>query len=65
MSRIGDYVLEREQNGELVYDDYRHDYVSPKVYTLRTEVSYLEWQIRALENDLKDKKQQLKKEKLK
>ena len=59
MSRIGDYVLEREQNGELVYDDYRHDYVSPKVYTLRTEVAYLEWQITALENDLKDKKQQL------
>lgn len=65
MSRIGDYVLEREQNGELVYDDYRHDYVSPKVFALRTEVSYLEWQITALENDLKDKKQQLKKEKLK
>jgi len=60
MSKIGNYVLDKEHKGELIYDDYRRDYVTPKVFTLRTEVAYLEWEIQSLENDLKDKKQQLK-----
>ena len=60
MSKIGNYVLDKEDKSELIYDDYRRDYVTPKVFTLRTEVSYLEWEIQSLESDLKDKKQELK-----
>lgn len=51
-----------EEKGELVFDDYRHDYVTPKVFALRTEIAYLEWQIQSLESDLEDKKQELKDE---
>jgi len=62
MSKIGNYVLDMEEKGELVFDDYRHDYVTPKVFALRTEIAYLEWQIQSLESDLKTKKQELKDE---
>jgi hypothetical protein len=59
MSKIGNYVLEMEANGQLIFDDYRQDYVSPKVYALRTDLEYLEWQIQSLERDIKTKKLEL------
>lgn len=52
MSKIGNYVLEMEEKGELVYDDIKLEYVTPLVYGLRTEIGYLEWQIQSLQDDL-------------
>jgi len=59
MSKIGNYVLDLESRGELIYDEFRHDYVSPKVFALRTDLEYLEWQIQSLERDIKIKKLEL------
>jgi hypothetical protein len=60
MSKIGNYVLEKVSNGELIYDEYRLDYVTPEVFALRTDLEYLEWQIQSLERDIKIKKAELK-----
>jgi|SaaInlV_200m_DNA_6_1039755.scaffolds.fasta_scaffold87403_1 hypothetical protein len=60
MSKIGNYVLDLESRGELIYDEYRLDYVTPKVFALRTDLEYLEWQIQSLERDIKIKKAELK-----
>ena len=59
MSKIGNYVLEKVSNGELIYDEYRLDYVTPEVFALRTDLEYLEWQIQSLERDIKIKKLEL------
>jgi hypothetical protein len=59
MSRTTDYILDQEDRGELVYDDSRHEYVTPKVYTLRENIEYLEWQIQSLKNDIKIKRKEL------
>jgi hypothetical protein len=59
MSKIGNYVLDLESRGELIYDEYRLDYVTPKVFALRTDLEYLEWQIQSLERDIKIKKLEL------
>jgi len=60
MSKIGNYVLDLESRGELIYDEYRLDYVTPEVFALRTDLEYLEWQIQSLERDIKIKKAELK-----
>ncbi len=60
MSRITDYILDQEDRGGLVYDDYRHEYATPKVYALRADIAYLEWEIQSLKNDLKIKRKELK-----
>jgi hypothetical protein len=59
MSKIGNYVLDLESRGELIYDEYRLDYVTPEVFALRTDLEYLEWQIQSLERDIKIKKLEL------
>ena len=55
MSRIGNYVLEQEEKGELIYDDYRGVYMSPYRKTLADEIEYLEWEISKAKAQLKDK----------
>ena len=62
MSKIGNYVLDLEDKGELIYDDVRLDYVTPLVYGLRTEIAYLEWQIQSLQDDLILKTEELEDE---
>jgi len=62
MSKIGNYVLDLEEKGELIYDDVRLDYVTPLVYGLRTEIAYLEWQIQSLQDDLILKTEELEDE---
>ena len=59
MSKIGNYVLDLESRGELIYDEYRLDYVTPEMFALRTDLEYLEWQIQSLERDIKIKKLEL------
>ena len=55
MSRITDYILEKEQDGELIYDDYSGVYMSPYRKTLADEIEYLEWEISKAKAQLKDK----------
>ena len=55
MSRIGNYVLEQEEKGELIYDDYRGVYMSPYRKALADEIEYLEWEISKAKAQLKDK----------
>ena len=62
MSKIGNYVLDLEEKGELIYDDVRLDYVTPLAYGLRTEIAYLEWQIQSLQDDLILKTEELEDE---
>lgn len=61
MSRITDYVLEKEQEGELIYDDYSGVYMSPYRKTLADEIEYLEWQISSLKKDLQRKVREINK----
>ena len=52
MSRTTDYILEKEEQGELVFDDIRNEYVDPNRYALRREIEYLEWDISCKQEDL-------------
>ena len=55
MSRITDYVLDKEDKGELIYDDSRGEYMTPSRYALAREIEHLEWQISSSKADLKEK----------
>ena len=58
MSRIGNYVLEQEEKGNLIYDDSRGEYMTPSRYALAREIEYLQWQISSSKADLKEKVRQ-------
>jgi len=55
MSKIKDYVMEMEEKGELIYSDYRNEYLTPPKMALSDQIEYLEWQIMALKRDLQTK----------
>lgn len=55
MSRITDYVLEKEQNGDLIYDPYEGVYTETRKMVLAEEIERLEWEISSLKKALQDK----------
>ena len=59
MSKIGNYVIEKEARGEFKYSPSEGVYLNAKGIALRDEIEYLEWQIQSLQGDLKYKKLQL------
>lgn len=53
MSKIGNYVLEKVEDGTLEYDDSKHEYLPPDTFTLVEQIEYLEWQIRSSQSTLR------------
>ena len=62
MSRITDYILEKEHKGELIYNDSRGEYMSPSRSALADDIEYLEAHISGAKSLLKEKIREFNKE---